>query len=440
MVNFIKKQNIYGPVEKLQFLSDAAAISELSRAELAVLNVLADMANATTGLAWPSFQTLGKRIGTTDRSAKRAVSGLAKAGLLEIVEHGTRNHKSNRYKLGKIQTSDTDVTTAASDTHVTTPSDTDDTTLVTRVTGASDTCDQKLVTRTSPKSIHSIRAISEDGMIDRDAAAPLRPGGLGAGRQTVESDCSEFWQALGRQQTVYQSEQLIAELVASGIDYADIVAGAKRYAEYCTRTGAAQKMTPASWLSNRKWLDDWQLPAAKSDKPSKPKNEIVHLKPSEWWDARIKLLEGVKKHNQEWHDCFDSPEYKKWLSVHPQPVFEDNPEYRDWSDKHECSREEQDEARYAVIKHIGGDWAKEWRLTPDSECGCPDCEVLWERYILKHGEEDWRIAENAPTENLCATGRELYEKLEAAIQVTNDLKKNQPPRYLGDIEDSESAH
>ena len=139
MVNFIKKQNIYGPVEKLQFLSDAAAISELSRAELAVLNVLADMANATTGLAWPSFQTLGKRIGTTDRSAKRAVSGLAKAGLLEIVEHGTRNHKSNRYKLGKIQTSDTDVTTAASDTHVTTPSDTDDTTLVTRVTGASDT-------------------------------------------------------------------------------------------------------------------------------------------------------------------------------------------------------------------------------------------------------------------------------------------------------------
>ena len=88
----------------------------------------------------------------------------------------------------------------------------------------------------------------------------------------------------------------------------------------------------------------------------------------------------------------------------------------------------------------GGDWAKEWGLTPDSECGCPDCEVLWERYILKHGEEDWRIAENAPTENLCATGRELYEKLEAAIQVTNDLKKNQPPRYLGDIEDSESAH
>ena len=119
MVNFIKKQNIYGPVEKLQFLSDAAAISELSRAELAVLNVLADMANATTGLAWPSFQTLGKRIGTTDRSAKRAVSGLAKAGLLEIVEPGTRNHKSNRYKLGKIQTSDTDDTTAASDTHVT---------------------------------------------------------------------------------------------------------------------------------------------------------------------------------------------------------------------------------------------------------------------------------------------------------------------------------
>ena len=260
MVNFIKKQNIYGPVEKLQFLSDAAAISELSRAELAVLNVLADMANATTGLAWPSFQTLGKRIGTTDRSAKRAVSGLAKAGLLEIVEPGTRNHKSNRYKLGKIQTSDTD-----------------DTTLVTRVTGASDTCDQKLVTRTSPKSINQSEQEARIEKIDRDAAAPLRPGGLGAGRQTVESDCSEFWQALGRQQTVYQSEQLIAELVASGIDYADIVAGAKRYAEYCTRTGAAQKMTPASWLSNRKWLDDWNLETSyqpkKHDKKANNSNQ-----------------------------------------------------------------------------------------------------------------------------------------------------------------------
>ena len=345
MVNFIKKQNIYGPVEKLQFLSDAAAISELSRAELAVLNVLADMANATTGLAWPSFQTLGKRIGTTDRSAKRAVSGLAKAGLLEIVEPGTRNHKSNRYKLGKIQTSDTDVTTAASDTHVTTPSDTDDTTLVTRVTGASDTCDQKLVTRTSPKSIHSIRAISEDGMIDRDAAAPLRPGGLGAGRQTVESDCSEFWQALGRQQTVYQSEQLIAELVASGIDYADIVAGAKRYAEYCTRTGAAQKMTPASWLSKRKWLDDWNLETSyqpkKHDKKANNSNQTKTATNSnkrrgppkynpanlEWYAKQLEYIRTlIKKYGNdcllnESHENYETALnlVREWKRQNPEP-------------------------------------------------------------------------------------------------------------------------
>ena len=437
MVNFIKKQNIYGPVEKLQFLSDAAAISELSRAELAVLNVLADMANATTGLAWPSFQTLGKRIGTTDRSAKRAVSGLAKAGLLEIVEHGTRNHKSNRYKLGKIQTSDTDVTTAASDTHVTTPSDTDDTTLVTRVTGASDTCDQKLVTRTSPKSIHSIRAISEEGMIDRDAAAPLRPGGLGAGRQTVESDCSEFWQALGRQQTVYQSEQLIAELVASGIDYADIVAGAKRYAEYCTRTGAAQKMTPASWLSNRKWLDDWQLPAAKSDKPSKPKNELVHLKPSEWLIKRNEVLcEIANKYDlKSGSAAKQKKDYADWLSVHPEPIFETNPQHKAGESEWGNADAKIDKAENDVIKHIGGERAKEWGLTPDSDCGCPDCEALWEHY-KEYGEEYWVIAENAPTENLCAIGRDLYEKLEAARKEKKKIEKRYP-RYLGDIEDGE---
>ncbi len=402
MVNFIKKQNIYGPVEKLQFLSDAAAISELSRAELAVLNVLADMANATTGLAWPSFQTLGKRIGTTDRSAKRAVSGLAKAGLLEIVEHGTRNHKSNRYKLGKIQTSDTDVTTAASDTHVTTPSDTDDTTLVTRVTGASDTCDQKLVTRTSPKSINQSEQEARIEKIDRDAAAPLRPGGLGAGRQTVESDCSEFWQALGRQQTVYQSEQLIAELVASGIDYADIVAGAKRYAEYCTRTGAAQKMTPASWLSNRKWLDDWQLPAAKSDKPSKPKQT---------------------ERNNQIKNTVENPD---WLA---------------WSQSYIKATKERVDAFRDVGKHIGGELAEEYRITLDSDCGCPDCaDVLSGHHIDDFGYEGWHIIENAPTENLCANGRELYQKLEAANHFLREIEKNEPPEYLGDIEDSESAH
>ena len=233
-------------------------------------------------------------------------------------------------------------------------------------------------------------------MIDRDAAAPLRPGGLGAGRQTVESDCSEFWQALGRQQTVYQSEQLIAELVASGIDYADIVAGAKRYAEYCTRTGAAQKMTPASWLSNRKWLDDWQLPAAKSDKPSKPKQT---------------------ERNNQIKNTVENPD---WLA---------------WSQSYIKATKERVDAFRDVGKHISGELAEEYRITLDSDCGCPDCEALWEHY-KEYGEEYWVIAENAPTENLCAIGRDLYEKLEAARKEKKKIEKRYP-RYLGDIEDGE---
>ena len=91
-------QQSLSPVEKLQYLASAAAMPKLSRVQLAILVVLTDMANASTGLAWPSFTTLAARAGTTPRHAKSATKGLVNGGLIIVHMAGNRV-RSNRYRL-----------------------------------------------------------------------------------------------------------------------------------------------------------------------------------------------------------------------------------------------------------------------------------------------------------------------------------------------------
>jgi hypothetical protein len=237
----------FGPVEKIRWLACASALRKLSRVELALLTVLADMINSATGQAWPSYATLAARTGSTVRHAKRAVKNLAINDLVVIVEHGNRV-RSNRYTLNREYFS------------ALLGSDPQTTTVVAPVSSCGGVEVPDVVTHRPPESIHESEHKANDEMDGSQAdggAAPFRPvGASGAPRQ---DGYGEFWDAMGRRTSVADAEQLIREAMAEGVQYQDIVDGAYRYREYCIDTGNPPRLPADKWLQKQKWLDDWKL-------------------------------------------------------------------------------------------------------------------------------------------------------------------------------------
>jgi len=249
----------FGPVEKVRALALAAGISDLSRAELAVLNVLVDMINSQTGQAWPSYNTLADRTATTPRTIKRAVLKLMKREppLVLLVAQGNRV-RSNRYALNRAYFAELGAYGG---------SDARDTTLVTPVSSCSDAEGQKVVTPESPESIHESehKAKDEWDRSSNDGATPDRPAGPPGLPQSGDR-YPEFWEAMGgRRTTVADAEQIIAEALADGADYQEIIEGAKRYRRYCTETSGSMKSTAAAWLRRQAWRDGWELPTERAD-------------------------------------------------------------------------------------------------------------------------------------------------------------------------------
>ncbi|SDU39258.1 helix-turn-helix domain-containing protein [Geopseudomonas guangdongensis] len=168
-----------GPVEKQQWLDDAAALAHLSRAELAALIVIANTMNSKTGIAWLSMATIGRRTGTTIRTANRTIRRLLELGLIELVKRGTWQGKANHYTLNRHYFSQP----VGSDAGDTTPSK-----VVTPSVEGSDAQGTKVVTPTSDISIPESEPLAKDEG-DRSQAeagtAPLRPvGACVASRQT----------------------------------------------------------------------------------------------------------------------------------------------------------------------------------------------------------------------------------------------------------------
>ena len=255
-----------GPVAKLQYLRQAAAMPNLSRVQLAILIVLADMANATHGLAWPSFNTLGTQTGTSTRHAKTATKGLIDAGLIVVHEPGTRV-RANRYRLNpkppeNTQGSDPQNTTQGSDlqdTRVVIPSDI-----------GGDPQSTKVVIPRAPKSINQSehQAKIDDRATGEGAAAPSRPGGPSGLHppepKTNQDRYPEFWQAMPMKTTVHDAEERITEYLDNGVPFTEIVAGAKRYTAYCQATKSLRRQSALAWLNRQAWRDDWTVPTSKT--------------------------------------------------------------------------------------------------------------------------------------------------------------------------------
>jgi len=263
--------NAPDPVQKLKFLANVAKDNDLSRIELAGLVVLANSQNSKTGIHWRSFNSWAEATGSSSRQAKRAISRLMAKGYVRLVRPGTRDGKANVYSLGSV-------------THDTTLCD-----VVTPEVKASDIKGRKVVSPVSPLSMLSIRDTSEDRKhrsTDGDAM-PSGPADAALGqRQPVkvgQDMYPDFWAEYPLRAGVANAERIIGELISAGVAYADIVAGAKRYAEYCTVTKG--RTSPAdSWLQRESWRDSWRVTPkkTKAEEAEKPKTKVYEIHGSPW--------------------------------------------------------------------------------------------------------------------------------------------------------------
>lgn len=256
-----------GPVEKQQWLADAAALAHLSRAELAALIVIANTMNSKTGIAWLSMATIGRRTGTTTRTANNITKRLLGLGLVELVKRGTRQGASNHYTLNRHYFSQP----AGSEAGDTTPGE-----VVKPSVEGSEAQRTEVVKQASPISIPESEPLAKDEG-DRSQAeagtAPLRPvGACVASRQTKRGadQFPEFWQVWPKRTAVAATEQAIAEALAEGVPLAEIIAGTERFARYCEATGTPPKSKPSTFVRGDRWRDAWELtrrtPASKPAK------------------------------------------------------------------------------------------------------------------------------------------------------------------------------
>ena len=211
-------------VQKLQWLQALAKTDPpLSRSEITVAITLANMANAKTGICWPSLTTLAQSANANRRSVVRAINQLSDAGFIKVERTQGR---SNVYRLNPT-----------SDTTVTPP--------VTPMSPTSDASVTPPVTPMSPKSINES---------DKES--------FNQSEQPQSDKHPEFWQAGVQRLQVKACERRIDTLVASGVELKTIVDGANRWMRYTGQTNS-QPMTPLKWLDAEGWRDQWQTEPVK---------------------------------------------------------------------------------------------------------------------------------------------------------------------------------
>jgi hypothetical protein len=302
MKHHIEKANqatTFGPVRKLRWLVGAASRTELSRAELAMLIILADHTNTNTGKAWPAFPRLAQHGGVTTRTAKRAVARLTTLDLVVISEHGGPG-RSNRYRLNW------DIFEQSGDS---VDDDTIQTGTVTATAASGDTGDPKMVTPLSPNPINRSEQEAKEKIEGSQAECEAAPPRLGAcGLPHIKGyEC--FWDAWGRKVTVAETERLIDAKVEDGHTLDDIVAGVQRFQKYCADTGKPSRIKPAAFVHGEKWRDDWQLYPAEPAKPKRAGKGSNSGKPTKAEKAtRVKRVKNPWQYNPAWDSW-----HEKWM-------------------------------------------------------------------------------------------------------------------------------
>ena len=241
-------RSVLSPVDKVSFLSAAVATAKLSRDQIAVLVVITDMINGKTGECFPSYSTVAKRAGITDRShAGRAIRALIDKGLLIRAKQGTRKTSSvyrlNAALVDKVQKQSTGLGQHG-------PHPEANTGLTLRSARAS---------QSVKESINLISRSESQRPTDELVASTIKRA----------ERFEDFWHAYGRRQQVIESEELLDQYLSEGHQLEAIVDGARRARLHAEHHNLQRRFSPLKWLQRKKWLDDWTI--AEEPKPKRRK-------------------------------------------------------------------------------------------------------------------------------------------------------------------------
>jgi hypothetical protein len=263
--NHVDKNYPYGPVRKLQLLHVFAKHQKISGKEWAVIVVIADMSNATNGTAWPSFKYLALEANTSERNIASVIKNLRAKGILKVPTPGNR-YRSNTYQLNFDLLTELPISTEENNS-----------TLLINSSISTDEIDSEVLIDGSVKSIYQSEHEAKD-KIDRELdtdTSPSRP--LGASGLHLEKSLKvafdDFWEIYPLKAGVYMAEKKLTELHKQTGTYSEILAGAKRYAEYCLAINSRPR--PADqWLEAQRWRDSWKIAEIKKQSPKESKRYI----------------------------------------------------------------------------------------------------------------------------------------------------------------------
>lgn len=280
----------FGAHERLRLIYERLA--KMTRAEVAAMVVIAEHANSQTGETFVSQCTIAKRGGMTTRSATRTIAKLVNDGIIAVEP---RSGRTSIIKMIKPPTLVSGLDADVPPTLVSTPPDADVGTPPTPVS------DEPL---SKPGTLPGLR---------KDGGETCSPAPVGAGSLANHGAdrFPDFWQAFPVRSTVAEAEQIIAELVAAGVDLQEIIEGAKRYQKYNAATASKKRQSAKQWLTRQAWRDDWTLPAVKQKKTAPPRFNINRLQDC---FTEIRLIPDIRTFNSLYDEI-----YQKYVEPHIWP-------------------------------------------------------------------------------------------------------------------------
>ena len=286
------------PILLKKFLMIRAALYDknLSKGDVSVQWQILDRYSVANGDCWPSLKRLAADTGLTQRTIQRSVTRLIESGHSIIVKHGNRV-SSNHYKpdftlLDRVETSTSlpshEVETATS---------------VCR-----DSQVPKVETPTSLKPINEPEHKARGelvGLEDKPSSAaslatPLRGLPLAS---KVKDKYSDFWDVYPMRKHVSKAEDEITAMLSNGVLLADIVEGARLYAEHIKVKQATWKggkdytIQPQNFIAKERWRDDWTITPKPEVKPKVVKAETQPLanNPNKTKSTKVKLKDKVSE-------------------------------------------------------------------------------------------------------------------------------------------------
>lgn len=246
----------------------------LSKGDGAVFAQILDHFNPKIGYSYPSLNRLADVTGLSQRNAQRSIKKLVDASYIEIIQHGNRHNMANRYQpnfnlVDKVETS---MSLKGRDTNVST--------LETPVSQSRDAHVARYghACPPNPSTNPSINEGEEDGEV-ATLANPLRGSPLASkSKAKPEEQYTEFWDVYPKRENVTDANKAIKEALENGVNYWEIVDGAKKYAQLKKHEGKSYEFIklPLTFINKESWLDDHKITPAKPPKTREKKKADTH--------------------------------------------------------------------------------------------------------------------------------------------------------------------